>query len=34
MEKMISHTVPAVEFEKGIDLVQNSPDIVKVVLKW
>jgi threonine dehydrogenase-like Zn-dependent dehydrogenase len=32
--KLISHTVPAAEFERGIELARNSPDAIKVVLVW
>jgi len=34
LTKLISHIVPAEAFERGIDLMRNSPDIVKIVLKW
>ena len=34
LAKLITHTVAAEKFEKGIELVRNSPDTIKVVLKW
>lgn len=34
LAKLISHTVPVEEFETGMELIRNSPDTIKVVLKW
>ena len=34
LAKLITHTVSAEEFEKGMELARNSPDMIKVVLKW
>ncbi len=34
LTELISNTVPAPEFEKGMELARNSRDNIKVVLKW
>ena len=34
LAKLISRTVPAEEFKQGMELARNSPEMIKVVLKW